>query len=84
MYRALELGHVDTAQFLMHISRQDVPSQSMVAGPTHSPPSTTQSHGLTELHELVLYTDEPLPPAFTVSIFAKNFEIFFVGFCFEV
>ena len=66
MYRALELGHVDTAQFLMRLSRQSsVPSP--VTGASHSPPpGPAASRGLTELHELVLYTEDPLPALFTV------------------
>ena len=67
IFRALELGHVDTAQFLMRLSRQDSPPPSVVVGATHSPPSAAQSRGFTELHELVLYTEDPLPAAFTVS-----------------
>lgn len=75
MYRAVELGHVDTAQFLIRLSRLESTS-SPILGTSHSPTTATQSrysHGLTELHELVLHTEEPLPAAFTVRLVLTGF-----------
>ena len=62
------MGHVDTALFLIRLSRQE-PTPSPILGTSHSPTSGAQSgstRGLTELHELVLHSEDPLPPAFTV------------------
>uniref|UniRef100_A0A6F9DBH5 Poly [ADP-ribose] polymerase n=1 Tax=Phallusia mammillata TaxID=59560 RepID=A0A6F9DBH5_9ASCI len=71
MYRALEMGHVETAQFLIRASRQEsITSTSPAFGAASGSPSTGTtggSHGMTELHELVLCSDEPVPAAFTVK-----------------
>ena len=76
IYRALELGHVDTAQFLMRLSRQQSATTSPVQGATHSPPAaSSHTHGLTELHELVLYSEDALPPAFRVSELLHTLEV---------
>ncbi|XP_076804427.1 uncharacterized protein LOC143448524 [Clavelina lepadiformis] len=70
MYRALEMGHVDTAQFLIRTSRQKTTAYTVIGHASAiNPPGV---HGLTELHESGLHTEEPLSSAFTQLIAAAK------------
>uniref|UniRef100_UPI001939B58C poly [ADP-ribose] polymerase tankyrase-like n=1 Tax=Styela clava TaxID=7725 RepID=UPI001939B58C len=56
---AAEMGHVDTTHFLISYIRKN--HSESVPGGVQGSPGSLQGHGFTDLHELALSQEEPMP-----------------------